>query len=315
MLNAIPSPSSEALEVGPLSFRFYGLAIALGVLAAVWLARRRWAAMGGDPEDITSVALVAVPAGLIGARAYHVLTDWGSRYSGGRWWPDAFEIWSGGLGIPGGVIGGALAAVWMARRLGVPWRRVADAAAPAVPLAQAIGRLGNWFNQELYGRPTQLPWGLRIDAKHRPPEFLDVELFHPTFAYEALWNVAVASLIIVMSRRVVLRPGRWFAVYVTCYGVGRLWVESLRIDDATQLLGLRVNIWTSLVAIAAGVIWLFWRGLPVDKGSTARLRSGESLAAIAAMPPSRSQLEREEFVAALEPGNQGDPQGDAEADA
>jgi prolipoprotein diacylglyceryl transferase len=292
VLNAIPSPASEALEIGPLSFRFYGLAIALGVLAAVWLTRRRWGAIGGDPEDVTSVAIVAVPAGLVGARVYHVLTDWGSRYSGGRWWPDAFEIWSGGLGIPGGVVGGTLAAVWMAHRLGLPWRRLADAAAPALPLAQAIGRLGNWFNQELFGRPTQLPWGLRIDAEHRPQRFPDVELFHPTFAYEALWNLALASLIIVMSRRVVLRPGRWFAAYVTGYGLGRLWVESLRIDDATQLLGLRVNIWTSLVAVSAGVIWLFWKGMPVDREATSRLGAGASPAEIAALPPSRSELER-----------------------
>lgn len=314
MLNAIPSPSSEALEVGPLSFRFYGLAIALGVLAAVWLARRRWAAMGGDPEDITSVALVAVPAGLIGARLYHVVTDWGSRYSGSRWWPDAFEIWSGGLGIPGGIVGGALAAVWMAHRLGVPWRQMADAAAPALPLAQAIGRLGNWFNQELFGRPTQLPWGLRIDGDHRPRQFPDVELFHPTFAYEALWNLLLASLIIVVSRRVVLRPGRWFAVYVTGYGLGRLWVEALRIDDATQLLGLRVNIWTSLIAIAGGLLWLFWRGVPFDREATSRLRAGASPADIAALPPSRSELERA-MLSAASTRTEADDRKDTDSDA
>lgn len=268
----------------------YGLFIALGVLAAVWIGRRRWAAAGGDPEDITTVALLAVPAGLVGARLYHVITDWSDKYSDGRWWPDAFMVWKGGLGIPGGVLLGTLAGVWMCRRLGVDWRRAADAVAPALPVAQAIGRLGNWFNQELFGRPTDLPWALEIDAGHRPPGYETSATFHPTFLYEALWNLGLAGLIVVLARRWVLRPGRWFAVYVTGYGLGRLWVESLRIDDATRLLGLRVNIWTSLVAIAGGLLWLFWGGNPVDREATQRLRSGEDLAEVLDLPPSRSQL-------------------------
>ena len=183
LLSAIPSPPSNSLSLGPLDFRYYGLCIALGVLAAVAIGRRRWEAKGGDPEDITTIALVAVPAGLIGARLYHVITDWSRLYSGGRWWPDAFAIWKGGLGIPGGVLVGVAAGVLVCRRMRIDWRYVADAAAPAIPVAQAIGRLGNWFNQELYGGPTDLPWGLRdrrargLPAGHHLPP--DVPLRGP----------------------------------------------------------------------------------------------------------------------------------------
>lgn len=268
---AIPSPPSPDLVIGPLNLRFYGLAIATGVLVAVSIARRRFAAVDGDPEDITTVALVAVPAGLVGARLYHVITDFGDKYSGGRWWPDAFYVWQGGLGIPGGVLLGAVAAIVACRYMRIDWRTVADAAAPAIPVAQAIGRLGNWFNQELYGRPTDLPWGLRIDQPlGHPPG----TTFHPTFLYEGLWNLSLAALIVLAGRRVVLRPGRWFAVYVAGYGLGRLWVEALRSDFATELWGLRVNIWTSLVAIVGGLVWLFWKGSPLDRAATEELRAG-----------------------------------------
>lgn len=279
LLAALPSPPGQSLELGPLNFRFYGLCIAVGVLAAVSIARRRWAARGGDPEDITTIALVAVPAGLVGARLYHVITDWSRLYSGGRWWPDAFLIWNGGLGIPGGVLLGTVAGVLVCRRLRIDWRHVADSAAPAIPVAQAIGRLGNWFNQELYGRPSDLPWALRIDF---PEGYPPGTTFHPTFLYEALWNLALAGLIIAAGRRWVLRPGRWMAVYVVGYGLGRLWVESLRIDTATEILGFRVNTWISLVAILGGLLWLFWRGTPVDDASTAVLRAGgDPLASVA----------------------------------
>lgn len=290
---SIPSPSFQELSIGPLNFRLYGLVIALGVLAAVAITRKRWADWGGDPEDITSIALGAVPAGLIGARLYHVITDWSDKYSDGRWWPDAFMIWKGGLGIPGGVLLGTLVGILIAVRLKIDWRRAADAAAPALPVAQAIGRLGNWFNQELYGRPTDLPWGLRIDVLNRPlgtaPDgtpYQQIATYHPTFLYEALWNLALAALIVVGGRKWVLKPGRWFAVYVTGYGLGRLWVESLRIDEATKLLGLRVNIWTAIVIILGGLVWLFWKGSPVDHDATDRLRAGEPLGDILPVGPS-----------------------------
>ena len=277
VLASIPSPSFKELTIGPLSFRMYGLMIAIGVLVSVWIARRRYASYGGDPEDVTTIALVAVPAGLIGARLYHVVTDWSDLYSGGRWWPDALMIWRGGLGIPGGVFAGVVAGIVTCRVMKLDWRVAADAAAPALPVAQAIGRLGNWFNQEVFGKPTDLPWGLRIDLEHRPVDFLSSTTFHPTFLYEGLWNLSLAGLIVLASGRVVLKRGRWLAVYVTGYGLGRLWVEALRSDFANTILGLRVNTWTSLLAITGGLVWLFWKGSPVDSEATERLRSGVTM--------------------------------------
>ena len=166
---------------------------------------------------------------------------------------------------------GALAAIVACRVMGIEWRHVGDSAAPAVPVAQAIGRLGNYFKPELYGGPTDLPWALEVDD---PAGYPPGTTFHPTFLYEGLWNVALAIGIVLAGRRVVLKPGRWFAVYVAGYGLGRLWVESLRIDFATEVLGLRVNIWISLLAIAGGLLWLFWGGGAVDHEATAELRAG-----------------------------------------
>jgi prolipoprotein diacylglyceryl transferase len=259
VFGAIPSPPSNEIVIGPLHLRAYGLAIAAAVLVAVWFARRRWAARGGDPEDVTTIALWAVPAGLIGARLYHVVTDWQ------KYFPDdplgAFAIWKGGLGIPGGIAAGVLAGVIVARRKGVRLSVALDVVAPALPLAQAIGRLGNWFNQELYGGPTTLPWGLEIDVENRPLAYAEFTTFHPTFLYEALWNLALVGVLVAIDRRRVLRPGNVFALYVGGYFAGRLWVESLRVDPASVVFGLRVNIWISVLAIAAVVAVLAVRGL------------------------------------------------------
>jgi prolipoprotein diacylglyceryl transferase len=254
LVAAIPSPPDNAIDLGPVQLRAYGLAIAVGVVVAVDIARRRWAARGGDPADINGLALWAVLAGLVGARAYHVITDL-DRFSG-RWW-HALAVWEGGLGIPGGLLSGVLAGVVVARRRGLPAAQLLDVVAPAIPVAQAIGRLGNWFNQELFGRPTDLPWALRIDPDHRPAGYANVATYHPTFLYEALWSLALAALLIAWERRHPhQRPGRLFALYVAGYALGRLWVEALRIDPATHLLGVRVNIWTSLVALVGAVAWL-----------------------------------------------------------
>jgi prolipoprotein diacylglyceryl transferase len=255
ILASIPSPSSNQLEIGPLNLRFYGLTIAFGVLAAVWLSQRRWEARGGDPEDIVSIAFVAVPAGLVGARLYHVITDW-KKFEGD--WLSAFKIWEGGLGIPGGMAIGFVAGLLYVRHRNLPARPLIDAIAPALPLAQAIGRFGNWFNQELFGRPTDLPWGLEIDAQNRPAEHLDVETFHPTFLYESLWNLGLCGLLILIDRRRVLAPGKLIFVYVLGYGIGRLWVELLRVDPASEILGVRVNVWVSLFAIVVSTIALLW---------------------------------------------------------
>ena len=255
LLASIPSPGSKALEIGPLSLRAYGLMIALGVLAAVELGRRRFVAKGLDPDEVSAIALWAVPAGLVGARLYHVITDW-KRFQG-DWW-SAFAVWKGGLGVPGGILLGTLVGVWVARRRGLDLGLAADALAPAIPLAQAIGRLGNWFNQEVFGRPTTLPWGLEIDPQYRPARYADAATFHPTFLYEALWNLALMALLIWLDRRGLVRKGRLFAVYVLGYGVGRFWVEALRADEASLIFGIRVNLWVSAVLVLGGLTWLLW---------------------------------------------------------
>lgn len=250
----LPSPSDDAIHIGALQLRAYGLAIAVGVVTAVWIAQRRWAARGGDPEDISRLAVWSVIAGLVGARIYHVITDY-HRFQGR--WMHVVAVWEGGLGIPGGLIAGVGTGVWLARRRGLPAAQLLDVVAPAIPVAQAIGRLGNWFNQELFGRPTRLPWGVRIDVAHRPAGYEHLATYHPTFLYEALWNLALAGLLVLYERhRPAGRPGRLFALYVFGYGVGRLWVEALRIDPASRIAGLRVNIWVSLVAIAGSAAWL-----------------------------------------------------------
>jgi prolipoprotein diacylglyceryl transferase len=251
LLAAIPSPSGKAIEIGPLDLRAYGVAISIGAVVAVWIAQRRWAARGGDPDDIASIAVWAIPAGIVGARLYHVATDY--RRFQGRWL-EAFAVWEGGLGIPGGIAAGVLVGVAVARRRQLPVAALLDVVAPALPVAQAIGRLGNWFNQELFGRPTDLPWALRIDEAHRPAGLEDVSLYHPTFLYEALWNLALAALLVWIGRRWAPRPGQLFAGYVAGYAAGRFWVEALRIDPATEILGVRVNLWVSgsvfVVAVA-----------------------------------------------------------------
>jgi prolipoprotein diacylglyceryl transferase len=255
LLAAIPSPPFNALHLGPFQLRLYGLMIALGVTAAVRVAGRRWEERGRDRSDIAALAAWAVPAGLVGARAYHVITD--TELFRGRWL-HVFAIWEGGLGIPGGLLAGVLAGVVVARRRGLPIGLLLDTVAPALPLAQAIGRLGNWFNQELFGRPTGLPWGLHIDPAHRPAGLEHVATYHPTFLYEALWNLLLMAVLLRIERRWRLRPGRLFALYVGGYAVGRLWVESLRIDHANTILGLRLNIWVSLVTIAAVAGFFAW---------------------------------------------------------
>jgi len=261
VIASIPSPSFNA--IGP--FNIYGLMIALGAFAAIWLGQRRWAAQGGNPDDIGTIALFGIPAGVIGARLYHVLTDWNSKFSGEPL-TEIFNIRAGGLGIPGGMFLGVVVGLLVAKARGMELNGVLDAVVPGLPLAQAIGRWGNWFNQEVYGRPTSLPWGLEIDAEHRfaiPEEFRDVDAyptFHPTFLYEAIWNVGLTALLLWIDRKGWLPRGRLISVYMIGYGVGRLWLETVRIDAATEVAGLRVNIWMSLALIVGGLVVLFWPG-------------------------------------------------------
>jgi prolipoprotein diacylglyceryl transferase len=256
VIATIPSPSFNSIDIGPLSLNLYGLMIALGVVAAVWLFGRRIQERGiGTPDDASAIGLVAVLAGVIGARLYHVVTDW-----------DRFEddlakipaIWEGGLGIPGGLLAGIPVGLWMAHRRGMPLSTAATCAAPAIALAQAIGRWGNYFNQELYGRPTDLPWALEIDADHLLPGYAVGTTFHPTFLYESLWSLGLVFVLLWIDRRRWLRDGSLMAVYVIGYGIGRFWVEGLRIDRADELGGLRWNQWVSLAAIVGGAVVLWW---------------------------------------------------------
>lgn len=286
LLASIPSPPRSYFSLGPLDIRAYGLAIAVAVLVAVWITSRRWRrAIAGCDEPyragandlVGTVAIWAVAAGLIGARLYHVLTDF-DRYQDNL--GDVVKIWQGGLGIWGGISAGVLVAVWRLRRGGHSTPTMLDALAPALAVGQAIGRLGNWFNQELYGRPTDLPWGLEIDQAHRVAGYGLEETFHPTFAYEALWNLALAAMLVWVIPRVLphLRTGYLFAMYVLGYTAGRLWIELLRIDTVNELWGLRFNVWTSMVvglaALAAVLVGL--RRGPSDGRDGARDDAGES---------------------------------------
>jgi prolipoprotein diacylglyceryl transferase len=255
---SIPSPSSNQLEIGPLTLNYYGLCIGIGVLVAVFMGQRRWAARGGNPDDIGAVATWAVPAGLVGARAYHLLTDWRP--------PEVWlRVWEGGLGIPGGLVLGTLAGYWAAKRRGMDIGNTIDAVIPGIPVAQAIGRLGNWFNQEIFGRPTDVPWAVEIDERYRPAEFADSPTFHPAFLYEALWNLALAFVLIRLDRTGKLKKGMILPLFIGGYGIGRFIVEAVRIDPATLILGIRVNHWVSGSAVilsAIALVYLSRNGVP-----------------------------------------------------
>lgn len=251
---SIPSPSDGVLSLGPLDIHAYGLMIALGVVVAVWLSGRRLEAAGvGTREDMSSIALWGVIAGVIGARIYFIITDASGPWKTPSRWP---KVWEGGLGVPGGVLLGTLVAGWAIRRRGLSVGGVYTAAAPAIPLAQAIGRIGNWWNQELFGRPTDLPWALEIDDDHLPAGYASGTTFHPTFLYEVLWNLSLVGVLLLIDRRMKLRPGRLLAVYAVGYAIGRFWIEGLRIDPARAGGGWRLNQWVSVVVavLAAGYL-------------------------------------------------------------
>ena len=257
MLTYIPSPETGVWELGPVPIRAYAMFIVLGIIVAVVLGNRRYVARGGQPSIVTDIAIWAVPFGIVGGRIYHVLSDW-QIYFGeqGRGFTAAFRIWDGGLGIWGAVILGGVGAWIGARRSGVVLPPIADAIAPGIALAQAIGRLGNYFNQELFGSPTTLPWGLEISPANRPEGYAEYATFHPTFLYESLWLVALALVVMWADRRFNLGHGRAFALYVLIYTVGRVWIEALRIDSANHILGVRLNVWTSILVGLGALAYL-----------------------------------------------------------
>ncbi|WP_240477237.1 prolipoprotein diacylglyceryl transferase [Jiangella muralis] len=254
----IPSPSSNSIDVLGFELRAYALCIMAGIVVAIWLTNRRWLARGGEAGVVADIAVWAVPFGIIGGRIYHVITDNQLYFREGRDPWQALRIWEGGLGIWGAIAMGALG-VWIAcRRRGVPFAAMADAAAPGILFAQALGRMGNWFNQELFGKPTDLPWGLEIAPVHRPDGYADVATFHPTFLYEALWAVAVAFVLLWLDKRYTIGFGRLFALYVAGYTLGRGFWEYLRIDPANHIFGVRVNLWVSGLIFVAAMAYFFW---------------------------------------------------------
>jgi len=260
----IPSPPYDwhILYLGPIPIRLYAIMILIGIFVGLWLTTKRWVARGGEPETVSDIAIWAVPFGVIGGRIYHVVSS-PAAYFGENGRPiDALKIWEGGLGIWGAVAFGVLGAYIGAKRHKVSLATFVDAAAPGLLIAQAIGRLGNWFNHELFGAPTTMPWGLVIDPRATSivSEYPVGTLFHPTFLYELLWNVAGAFLIIYLGRRWNLRGGRVFWLYVMVYTAGRFWIETLRIDEAVRVGGLRINVWVSIGVFVGAAFAFWWQG-------------------------------------------------------
>ena len=260
LLLSIPSPSSSTIEIGPLSIHFYGLTLLVAIAAAVAITGVRWTRRGGDWDLIFRVAVWGVASGIVGARLYHVITSWDELPE--EWW-GPFAIWKGGLGVWGGIGLGCVVGAIVAHRSGASVARLADCVAPALLVAQGIGRFGNWWNQELYGKPTDLPWGLEIDPENRSPiDYIDQETFHPTFLYEALWCFGAAGVLFLIERMFKgrIRPGNLFALYVLVYSVGRLWIETLRIDPSHELGGVRLNVFVAATAIvASAVFFVVWQ--------------------------------------------------------
>jgi prolipoprotein diacylglyceryl transferase len=261
MKQLIPSPSLSSFSVGPLTIHFYALCIITGIAAAIWIGRKRYANLGGNPDDVSEVAIWAVPFGIIGGRIYHVVTS-PSQYFGSNGNPiDALRIWEGGLGIWGAISLGAVGAYLYFRthKTSLNFRQLLDSLAPGVIVAQAIGRIGNYFNQEVFGKPTELPWGLEIDSVNRPNGFESYSTFHPTFLYELLWCLVVAVLLIKLPgvlKLITSKQGDVFALYILGYTAGRVWIETLRIDEANLILGLRLNIWVSLIVLITASAYL-----------------------------------------------------------
>ncbi|MDL5157942.1 prolipoprotein diacylglyceryl transferase [Actinomycetospora sp. Odt1-22] len=266
----IPSPPQGVWNLGPVPLRAYALCIIAGIVVAVWMTERRFVARGGAPGFVIDVAVWAVPFGLIGGRLYHLATDWRTYFGPGGDPVAALYVWNGGLGIWGAIALGGVGAWIACRRRGVPLTGFADAAAPGIVLAQAIGRLGNYFNQELYGAPTTLPWGLEIYRRVDPAtgvvdnlggvalDRTPIEVVQPTFLYELVWNVLVALLVIWADRRFSLARGRAFALYVAGYTLGRFFIEMLRTDPAlTRVEGVRVNVIVSGVLCVGALLYLF----------------------------------------------------------
>ena len=281
MLLSIPSPSRGELDVGPISIHAYGLMLLLAIVAATVLTGIRWTRRGGDWDLVFQVAVWGVAFGIIGARLYHVVTSWDEVPD--EWW-GVFAVWKGGLGVWGGIFLGVLAGAVVVKRAGQSVFRFMDAVAPGLLLAQAIGRWGNWFNQELYGKPTDLPWGLEIDIEHRPEDIsqLQQDTFHPVFLYEFVWNLIGVGVLLLLDRRFRFRPPALFALYVAWYTAFRAYEETLRIDPSHEYFGMRLNFYVSVALFALSVVffvwWQFFRRGREPRPVTRRLETGPRMA-------------------------------------
>ena len=251
----IPSPHSGVVDLGPFHLHAYGITLLVAIAACIWLTGRRWVRMGGDWDLVLRAAVWGVAAGIVGARAYHDVTSWNEVPH--KWW-GPFAVWQGGLGVWGGILLGCLVGSWIVHRSGASVRLMLDAVAPGLLLAQGIGRIGNWWNQELFGKPTKLAWGLKIDPAHRPVGYLDDATFHPTFLYELIYDVIGVGLLLLVGRRFRIRPPALFALYVSYYTFGRFFEELLRIDPAHHFAGLRLNAWVSIVVFVLSTAFFVW---------------------------------------------------------
>ncbi|WP_330278355.1 prolipoprotein diacylglyceryl transferase [Lentzea sp. NBC_00516] len=283
LLATIPSPDRGVWYLGPLPLRAYALCIIAGIIVAIWWGERRWVARGGIKGEVTDIAVWAVPFGLVGGRLYHVITDNQKYFGPGKDPLAALQIWNGGLGIWGAIALGAVGAWIACRRRGIPLPAMADALAPGIVVAQAIGRLGNYFNQELYGGDTTLPWGLeiyrRVTQEGREDalagiaiDHTPIQVVHPTFLYELLWNLGVALLIVWADRKFRLGHGRVFALYVAGYTAGRFWIELMRTDEATLILGTRVNVFVSAIVFFGAIAYFIIAKSRGEREDVAALR-------------------------------------------
>jgi phosphatidylglycerol---prolipoprotein diacylglyceryl transferase len=280
VIASIPSPSDGTLELGPLTLHMYGLMLLLAIAACIGLTGVRYVRRGGDWDTVLRVAVWGVAAGIVGARAYHVATSWDEVPD--EWW-GPFAVWKGGLGVWGGIALGCIVGAIVAKRSGANVAVLADCAAPGLLLAQGIGRLGNWWNQELYGKPTDLPWGLEIDPQHRVPGYEQYDTFHPTFLYELIYDSVMVGVLLLVDRFFRIRPPALFALYVSLYTFGRFFEELLRIDPAHEFAGLRLNAWVSIVlficSTAFFVWWQFFQGRGLRRrGAAERTPKGPRMA-------------------------------------
>jgi prolipoprotein diacylglyceryl transferase len=293
-LASIPSPHTGTLDLGPLTIHMYGLTLLVAIAACIWLTGIRWTRRGGDWDLVLKVAVWGVAAGIVGARAYHDITSWNEVSS--PKWKGIFAVWEGGLGVWGGILLGCLVGAVIVRREGARIRDMMDAVAPGLLLAQGIGRWGNWWNQELYGKPTDLPWGLKINPEHRVAGYETDTTFHPTFLYEFVYDLVGVGLLLLLDRRFRFRPPALFALYVSYYTAGRFCEELLRIDPAHHFAGLRLNAWVSIVVFAVStsffVWWQFLRGGEEGPRRTRRERRAEPEGPSMAIPKGRVRPSR-----------------------